>query len=482
MKETTNIYISQNPFRIIGVLSNSGIKEIHKNLSKLKAYSKLDKKVDLDYDLNFLNLAELVRDNDTITKVESRILLDENKVKYSLFWFSDVTSYDSIALANLAKGNKEKALDIWQKAIKSDEISSNNYSAFNNISTLLMFLSLHESKSDLFSNSADSIYNLKQAINYKYSLISSDFFKNFYRDIGVTSSISISEIQSFFSTTILEILNNNFTTKELVNFVDGLDESFASIINSNLVKSPISNIKINIKEASKNLTENEKDGIFIGKKLIKDSNKDLMYLRETLGPTNYQFEDLADKLSNQILQCGILCFNATGDDQAYLSSYKYALSIAITEKTRLRAEDSIKHCEQEKSANLCPGCQKNNIYINNPIYVTLYKITEQNYWSNTVKYKQVELKIYFCQPCGDKITQDGKNKTYFAYGFAAIVVIISLISGFSFASIISGLMGLAIGSWISGLFFGEFESDSINKSKIITQYINDGWQSDKPGK
>ena len=34
-------YISNNPYRFLGVTSNSGIKEIQKNLSKLKAYSKM---------------------------------------------------------------------------------------------------------------------------------------------------------------------------------------------------------------------------------------------------------------------------------------------------------------------------------------------------------------------------------------------------------------------------------------------------------
>ena len=35
-----NSFISQNPFRVISVLSNSGAKEIKKNLSKLKLLQK----------------------------------------------------------------------------------------------------------------------------------------------------------------------------------------------------------------------------------------------------------------------------------------------------------------------------------------------------------------------------------------------------------------------------------------------------------
>ena len=482
MKKTVNPYISLNPYRIVGVHSNSGVKEIHKNLSKLKAYAQLGKKVDFDYDFNFLNLVEAERNNEIIAKVESRILLDENKVKYSLFWFIDVSSYDSIALSNLIKGNTEKAIDIWEKATKSNEVTSKNYSAFNNLATLLLLVSLEDSKSDIFSKSKNSIHNLRQALNYKCALISSDFFKDFCNEIGVTTAISVPDIQSFFATTILEIINKNFSNKELVDLVDGLDESFASIVNTNLVKSPISNIKNNIKEASKDLTENEENGILIGKKLIKDSNKDLMYLKQTLGATDYQYEAISDKLANQILQCGILYYNATKEDQAYLSSYKYALSIAIHDKTKLRAENAIEHCEEEKKANVCPSCNLNNININKPSYVTLYKITESNYWSNTVKYKQVQLKIFFCQTCHIKISKNSNDKMYFSIGVALLAALLGYLGDAGGGSIIIAIIGFGIGSWLSGLFLGEFESDGINKSKIVREYRNDGWQYEKPGK
>lgn len=482
MKEPTNPYISSNPYRIIGVLSNSGVKEIHKNLSKLKAFAQLSKKVEFVFDFNFLNLAEIERQNEIIAKVESRILLDENKVKYSLFWFMDSSSYDSIALSNLEKGNIEKAIDIWEKASKSKEITSKNYTAFNNLATLLLLISLEESKSDIFSKSKDSIHNLRQAINYKCALILSDFFKNFCNEIGVTTAISVPDIQSFFATTILEIINKNFSNKEIVDLVDGLDESFVNILNTNLVKSPISNIKNNIKEASKELTENEKNGILIGKKLIKESNRDLMYLKETLGAENYQYEAIADKLANQILQCGVIYFNATREDQAYINSYKYALSIANNEKTILRAEEAIKHCEKEKEANVCPSCNLNNININKPSYVTLYKITERNYWSNTVKYNQVQLKIFFCQTCNIKISKNSNDKLYFSIGVGLLAALFGYLGDAGGGSIIIALIAFGVGSWLSGLFFGEFESDGINKSKIVREYRSDGWQNEKPGK
>ena len=96
-----SLFLSENPFRTIGLPSNSGLKQIHKNISKLKAFSKLEKEVNFDYDLNFLNLSKIDRTIEKITKVESRFLLDENKLKYSMFWFQKSSPFDDVALSNL---------------------------------------------------------------------------------------------------------------------------------------------------------------------------------------------------------------------------------------------------------------------------------------------------------------------------------------------------------------------------------------------
>ena len=97
--------ISSNPYRIIGVLSNSGAKSIQKNLSKIKAYSKIGREVSLPFELNFLNLEKLNRTDASIIDAENKILLDPNKIKHALFWFIDASSIDQIALANLEKGD-----------------------------------------------------------------------------------------------------------------------------------------------------------------------------------------------------------------------------------------------------------------------------------------------------------------------------------------------------------------------------------------
>ena len=110
-----NSFISQNPFRVISVLSNSGAKEIKKNLSKIKAFTKIGKSPSFQYDFNFLNLAQINRSEDVVSRVENKLLLDESKIKNSLFWFINISPIDSVALNNLSDGNIDKAIEIWDK-------------------------------------------------------------------------------------------------------------------------------------------------------------------------------------------------------------------------------------------------------------------------------------------------------------------------------------------------------------------------------
>ena len=136
-------FLSNNPYRIIGVPSNAGLKKIQKNLSVFKAYSKIGKQQKSDYDLACFNFSEIDRGKEIMEHVESKILLDENKIKYSLYWFTDSNAYDSVALKSLFDSNSEKAEQIWDKSTKGKKIGKKNISSFNNYSSLLLFNELN---------------------------------------------------------------------------------------------------------------------------------------------------------------------------------------------------------------------------------------------------------------------------------------------------------------------------------------------------
>ena len=161
------IFISNNTYRVLGVCSNASLKDIQKNISKLKAFAKIGKEMELDYNLPFLNLAKIERTDDLLLKSENQLNLDKNKITSSLFWFADLSPIDSVALAHLIKGDISKAIEIWDKATTSKEVSLKNYSAFNNLSTLVLLNTLDDSKTDTFKKDNDSIKQIKKAIKLK---------------------------------------------------------------------------------------------------------------------------------------------------------------------------------------------------------------------------------------------------------------------------------------------------------------------------
>ena len=477
-----SLLFTSNPYRTLGVLSNSSPRLIQKNLSKIKAFSKLGKSVNFEFDFPFLNLTPINRNIEITTKAESRILLDINKIKFGLFWFQDVSTVDSVALSNLVKGDTNKAIEIWNKMIKSSAVNSKNFSALNNVSSLLFLLSLDNYKTDRFKNDNETLLKLRQAIDYKLKLINSSFFDVYCESLGVKSPINSDEILTYFSEEILEIIQQNFTSFQIKNLIKEQDPVFSEMINMKLVKGPISDLKEQIKLASNALEDDAKNGISVGKTLIKNTVSDLKYLKQTLGEDNYQYQAIADKLSNQILQCGIVCFNKTGDDQSYLSSYKYALSVAPNEKTKTRANDCVKHCEEERLANICCNCNNAKVDKSNVKNTIMYKETERSWLSNQVKYRQVTLSFYFCKECNRKI--DKASTTNLLVGVIGALIIGCLIytnDGSGFGAILGAFFGFAIVSWISRLI-NSAESDAIEKQPIVRKYKKEGYGFTQPGK
>jgi hypothetical protein len=77
--------INNNPYRIAGILSNATAREIQKQKTKIKAFSKVGQEIKTDYD--FQVLENISRTEDTINIAFSNIEQNQDKVNYSLFWF-----------------------------------------------------------------------------------------------------------------------------------------------------------------------------------------------------------------------------------------------------------------------------------------------------------------------------------------------------------------------------------------------------------
>jgi hypothetical protein len=471
-------YISNNSYRVLGVPSNSSLKDIQKNISKLKAFAKIGKEMQLDYDLSCLNFSKINRTDDLLLKSENQIKLDKNRIQMSLFWFVDISPIDTVSLANLIKGDVSKSIEIWEKATKSNELTLNNYSAFNNLSTLLLLSSLDDSNTDTFKKDSDSIKIIKQAIHLKNKFISSTFFNNYCESICKSASITSDDAQEFFTNTILELFQKNFTAKDLSYLFEGLDDQLKDTLNATLTDTPLSNIQNHIDNAADLIKKNEKSGVKVGKQLIKDTLADFKKLKEILGVDDFQFQTISDSLANQILQCGIVCFNSTSNDQEYLSSYKYALKIAVGDQTITRAKKTIKHCEEERKSRICSGCDNGTVNNQNKIYIQLYKETNRTWFPRRVQYQSLKLTLLFCDKCYNDLNDKQSLRNKIKFGTAAAAGFIGLLSAGFGGLIFGGLFGLFWG-WVATFIFVSGNNYTKNHP-VYRKYINEGWSESEP--
>ena len=441
------ILVTKNPYRIVGVTGNSKIKEIEKNLSKLRSYLSIGKQLNLPFDNKFFGTIQ--RGDDEIKFVRSVLNLDQNKLEQALFWLVDANDIDSIAIEHIKKGNIDKSFDIWNKQVQKSTINKNNYSYYNNLSTLLLC------KEDY-----------KQAIKLKSNLIESSAIQLFVRLVCDSNfKISKSDLIDLFIEFLISGLKKSGMNADLVieNFSE-TSEKIKDKVCDFYVKDPVSHLERYIKktiELCKEINKTQKKEIkvslsalkkVLGKKLYSDvidlknkvlikagtklnnahiniiieSNSKFIFLEiknknnknsgdygrelmiqskneikkiaKILGTNHYKYKFYADKLATQLEQCGILCFNETGNDLNYLDVYKYALIIAESDNVKNRLKEALKHCSQLK--------KNQNV---NFIVALINKFSRKR--PSTLNYlKNAEILLKDCKPYLEKIKLDLGNK------------------------------------------------------------------------
>lgn len=302
--------IQDNPFRILGVYSNSATRDIVANEGKMKAFLKVGKAVSYPLDLlSFLPPAE--RNEAIVTTAKSQIALPDDKVKYAQFWFIKSTPIDDIAFNHLFKGDFNGAVETFKKKVTASSLQNlvvcylikGNYQ-----DALQTAVSLYSQFSTEFVNTIDQQSSLD-----KKTLISQ------FVDCLLSSRVDLSSIKSSLT-----------------------DSDWLGIINSRTSKPIVDNLKKALETARASRGKGSNARFNAGKKLIEAVKIDLPKLKGVLDSLQYQV--LADELANEILQCGIDYFNDSEDDDAphkAMPIQKYALSIAAGSVTKDRCKENV---------------------------------------------------------------------------------------------------------------------------------------------
>ena len=106
--------IAKNPYRYLGVYSNSPTKERVANKGKMNAFLKVGKSVSFPLDLPYI-LPSIERTIETIANAESEPTLPTDQIRFAQFWWMNATPLDGIAFNHLINGNMNMAQSIWEK-------------------------------------------------------------------------------------------------------------------------------------------------------------------------------------------------------------------------------------------------------------------------------------------------------------------------------------------------------------------------------
>ena len=106
--------LQNNPYRLLGVYSNSPTKERLANHNRMKAFLKVGKPVSFPLDLPQY-LSSINRTEVSVTDADAKLTLPKDQILYAQFWFVKMTPLDDVAFNHLIAGEKDKAEDIWRK-------------------------------------------------------------------------------------------------------------------------------------------------------------------------------------------------------------------------------------------------------------------------------------------------------------------------------------------------------------------------------
>ncbi|OQX10732.1 MAG: hypothetical protein BWK80_45430 [Desulfobacteraceae bacterium IS3] len=337
--------VLNNPFRILGLLITASEREIAKRISDLSIFAEMGKIKSYDTDFSFLSTLE--RNPESVKEASARIEQPEGKLFCSLFWFWKHGVIDELAFNMLKNGEVGKAISLWTKYISGKNISEENYSAIKNLSVLYLGLA----GSNLFLHSGQDFF--LKGITLAGIFFGSPLFEGYCRIVsGINYTADKEKIGTAFADEIIAFAEKYLDKPDSIGIREIL-ESFRSFphqifpyLSGKFINEPTRRIESEIEKARKTRTDSPYDAYQQGEELYQNSLNDLAYLKKNLPASDLQYQMIADRLANEILQCAIDYFNAVAKHAVNHASGEKSLKLAKIAMTAAAGERVISRIEE----------------------------------------------------------------------------------------------------------------------------------------
>lgn len=306
--------LQSNPYRLLGVYSNSPTKERLANHNRMKAFLKVGKPVSFPLDLSNY-LSPINRTEASVADAEAKLTLPKDQILYAQFWFLKTTPLDDVAFNHLIAGEIDKAEKIWQKKDCASSLQNRIVCALicRNYSCAI--------------TCAEVLYENTQYINQFVSAI-----------IGTEGNIEVSNLVFSF----LDVLCEEVGINKLLPFIT--KNAWKSHIGEKAVKPLVDSIQEAVEIAKKSKGKGSNARLNAGEELRKNTRNALSQLNKILSLTDLQYQMIADKLGLEILQCGIDYFNDSEEPDAAhkaMNLQKYAKSIVVGQMAKDRCKENV---------------------------------------------------------------------------------------------------------------------------------------------
>lgn len=336
--------IKNNPYRTVGLLVGATAREKEKQIRRLKQFIEAEQEPQEDF--SFPTLGKLNRTLDNVSDSASKLNLDSDKINAALFWFYNGSHTDEPAFDALKEGNLSEASRIWGTKTSERDVAEYNLSAFNNISTLM----LHTA----FNGVTISETILEKGVRYKLKFLESDFVKDFKAlATDETFKITKKELQLLFLNSVQSEIEKHggITSNKFLEILNEQEFSAKEDFLKGFVQKPIEQLEKKIEEAKTKRKANKANGLTVGKVLYDQTSESLSQLKSILGISNLKFSSISDKVSDEILQCGIEYFShyrdsSTDPGNDALDLFRKAKTLAIGNIAKQRCQENTENLQE----------------------------------------------------------------------------------------------------------------------------------------